>query len=651
MMEKVIRILHLEDNDSDSKLVQAKLKKADVKFDYFFADNEADYINTLNNKEIDLILSDYHLPDYSGSDALLFAKNNFPQIPFVFISGTMGEDVAIESLLNGATDYVLKNKIERLVPAVYRAFNEADVKKAQVKAEKELHKLSLAVEQSPNSVIITNMEGIIEYANQATLRLTGYSSHELIGKNPRIFSSGEKSEYEYKALWKTIGSGKEWKGEFHNRKKNGELYWESATISPIFDDIGNTIHYLAIKQDVTDSKLLNLELIAAKEKAEESDHLKTAFLHNITHEIRTPMNAIVGFSSLLKDPDLTQDQYDHFSDLIIQSSDQLLSIITDIVSIATIEAGQEKIAKNNCNINALGALINRQCSFKAKDKNIDLSFSSHLADDDANIITDETKLTQILNNLVYNGIKFTSRGHIKFGYTLNNKQLEFFVEDTGIGIPTEMHEEIFKRFRQVESTNTRKYGGSGLGLSISRAYVELLGGKLWVESALGKGSVFRFTLPFRQVSADVSQTKITASAPVFRNVNHKILLVAEDEDSNFVLLTYLLSGLNLTILRANNGAEAVEICHSNDIDLVLMDIKMPVMDGYEATKQILRFKTGLSVIAQTAYSTEADRNKAIACGCCDFISKPIKKDLLISLIFKHLKVNLPINNFNGNIST
>jgi PAS domain S-box-containing protein len=648
MMEKIIRILHLEDNESDAKLVQAKLIKGEVKFEYFFADNEDDYIKLLNTNEIDLILSDYHLPAYSGSDALLYAKNNFPQIPFVFLSGTMGEDVAIESLLNGATDYVLKNKMERLIPAVYRAFNEADVKKAQLKAEKELHKLSLAVEQSPNSVVITNTDGVIEYANQATMKLTGYSSQELIGKNPRIFGSGEKTESEYKALWETIGSGKEWKGEFHNKKKNGELYWESAIISPIMDGYENTIHYLAIKQDITESKMLNLELIVAKEKAEESDRLKTAFLHNITHEIRTPMNAIVGFSSLLKDPGLTTEQYNQFSDLIVQSSDQLLSIITDIVSIATIEAGQEKVMEFCCNINTLCDLIFNQCSLKAKDKNISLSFSTQLEDKAANILTDEIKLSQILNNLVYNALKFTTKGHVKFGYTLVNKELEFFIEDTGIGIPSEMHEEIFKRFRQVENSSTRMYGGSGLGLSISKAYVELLGGKLTLDSTLGKGSTFRFTIPFKQVMPDLSLTQQTNGVPVFENNNPSTLLVAEDEDSNFFLLEQLLSGLNLTIIRANNGAEAVKICKSTAVDLVLMDIKMPVMDGYEATKQILQFNSGMPIIAQTAYSTESDRRKAIACGCCEFISKPIKKDLLISKIFENLKIERPKSNGGGN---
>src|ERR1035437_8276991 len=217
-MDNVIKILHLEDNQIDSLLVQSILKRANVKFEYFFADNENDFLSFINNQNIDIILSDYHLPDYNGSEALLYVKNNYPNIPFVFVSGTMGEDVAIESLLNGATDYVLKNNLERLAPAVHRAFNEAQEQEARQRVEKELRKLSRAVEQSPNTIVITDINGTIEYINPTVIKLTGYTLGELIGQNPRVLSSREMSKEEYSLLWKTISSGKEWKGEFHNKR-------------------------------------------------------------------------------------------------------------------------------------------------------------------------------------------------------------------------------------------------------------------------------------------------------------------------------------------------------------------------------------------------------------------------------------------------
>ena len=631
-METAIKILHLEDNPTDSLLVQLSLKKANLVFDYYFADNENDYQQILDNQTIDLVLSDYHLPDYSGSEALLYIKEYYPQIPFVFISGTMGEDAAIESLLNGATDYVLKNKMERLVPAVHRAYNEAQMLKARRKAENELRKLSRAVEQSPNSVVITDTDGIVEYANSTTFNLTGYTSAELIGQNPRIFSSGETSQAEYQQLWETIKSGKEWIGEFHNKKKNGELYWEAATISPILDESGAITHFLAIKKDITEGKKLNSELLAAKVKAEESDRLKTAFLHNISHEIRTPMNAIVGFSGLLNDADLLPEKQKEYIEIIAQSSDQLLSIINDIVCIATIEAGQEKLSEVPVNLNAMQRILYEKFLPKARSQNIIFDVNTCFHENEYMILADEAKLVQILLNLIGNAFKFTLSGHIHVGCNLKNNELEFFVEDTGIGIPQEMHDEIFMRFRQVESTTARQFGGSGLGLSISKAYVELLGGKMWLTSELGKGSVFYFTLPFKKVNNSeepaIKQSKqfeISSKSP-------KTLLIAEDEDSNYLLLEILLSGLNIQLIRAINGVEAVDSCKNDHIDMVLMDIKMPVMDGYEATMQIRDFMPDLPIIAQTAYTTDADKNRALACGCSDFISKPFKREVLIAKI-------------------
>jgi PAS domain S-box-containing protein len=631
-METAIKILHLEDNPTDSLLVQLSLKKANLVFDYYFADNENDYQQILDNQTIDLVLSDYHLPDYSGSEALLYIKEYYPQIPFVFISGTMGEDAAIESLLNGATDYVLKNKMERLVPAVHRAYNEAQMLKARRKAENELRKLSRAVEQSPNSVVITDTDGIVEYANSTTFNLTGYTSAELIGQNPRIFSSGETSQAEYQQLWETIKSGKEWIGEFHNKKKNGELYWEAATISPILDESGAITHFLAIKKDITEGKKLNSELLAAKVKAEESDRLKTAFLHNISHEIRTPMNAIVGFSGLLNDADLLPEKQKEYIEIIAQSSDQLLSIINDIVCIATIEAGQEKLSEVPVNLNAMQRILYEKFLPKARSQNIIFDVKTCFRENEDLILADEAKLVQILSNLIGNAFKFTLSGHIHVGCNLKNNELEFFVEDTGIGIPSEMHDEIFMRFRQVESTTARQFGGSGLGLSISKAYVELLGGKMWLTSELGKGSVFYFTLPFKKVNNSeepaIKQSKqfeISSKSP-------KTLLIAEDEDSNYLLLEILLSGLNIQLIRAINGVEAVDSCKNDHIDMVLMDIKMPVMDGYEATMQIRDFMPDLPIIAQTAYTTDADKNRALACGCSDFISKPFKREVLIAKI-------------------
>jgi PAS domain S-box-containing protein len=496
-MENSIKILHLEDNPNDSLLVQTILKTPKVNYEYFFADNEDDFISILRNEKIDLILSDFNLPDYNGSEALLYAKNNYPDLPFVFLSGTMGEDAAIESLLNGAIDYVLKNNMERLLTAVQRALNGANEQKARRKAENELKKLSRAIEQSPNSIVITDTNHIIEYVNPATFKLTGFNKDDIIGNSTHLFDAGGP-ENNFFEIVNTIITGKEWQGELLNRKKTGELYWTYAKISPIFNDEGVITNFLGISEDITEQKKLTTDLIKAKEKAEESDRLKTSFLHNISHEIRTPMNAIVGFSGFLNEPGLTSKKRKQFTDIIVQSSNQLLSIISDIIDIATIESGQEKVFESEIKLNSTLQLLYEQFLIEAEKQNVKLNLNVSLQCDHDSIISDETKLVQILANLIGNALKFTKQGYINIGYWINGQELEFSVEDTGIGIPTEMHEEIFNRFSQVESTTALQFGGSGLGLSISKAYVGLLGGKIWLESEVNKGTTFYFTIPYKK---------------------------------------------------------------------------------------------------------------------------------------------------------
>jgi CheY-like chemotaxis protein len=304
---------------------------------------------------------------------------------------------------------------------------------------------------------------------------------------------------------------------------------------------------------------------------------------------------------------------------------------------ATIEAGQEKIYEKEISLNSLFNMVLDQFRSEAVRKNISLKYNTALPENEDKIKTDETKLIQIISNLLGNALKFTKKGSIEFGYVVKDKYLEFYFKDTGIGIPKDLHENIFERFRQVETTLAREYEGSGLGLSISKAYVELLGGKIWLTSRLGEGSVFYFTIPYNKVSLNTIPEKGVAGKYKSELKKTITLLVAEDENNNFKLLSQYLSNANIVVINAANGSEAVEICKKNkQINLVLMDLKMPVMDGFEATKRIKEFWPDLPVIAQTAYVRDIDKTKAIACGCSDFISKPFKKEELLTMIREHL---------------
>ncbi len=491
-----------------------------------------------------------------------------------------------------------------------------------------LKKLSVAVQQSPTVVVITDPLGNIEYINPTFTQHTGYTVEEATGQNPRILKSGLMPKEVYEELWRTILSGDVWHGEFHNRKKNGELYWEEAVISAIVNNEGVITNFVAVKEDITEKKKLWIDLVAAKEKAEESDRLKTAFLANISHEIRTPMNGILGFSELLKEPQLSGEEQAEYIDLINQSGQRMLALINDLIDISRIEAGEIMLQMTETPVNRLLQDLYAFFKLQAENKGLNLTCIKSLTDDESIIETDSSKLTQVLTNLIQNALKFTLEGRVDFGYTRKGNMLEFYVIDSGIGFPPDMKETIFERFRQADNTLTRIHEGSGLGLSISKAYVEMLGGTIWVESVKEKGSEFFFTLPYTfPGSLKVLPPEVQESAGSPANLT---LLIAEDDKVSRLLLQKSLTGANITILSAGNGREAVDLVEFHpEIDLVLMDINMPVMNGYDATREIKRLRPGLPVIAQTAFTSQEDREAARVAGCDGFITKPIKKKKLL----------------------
>ncbi|MCX7908103.1 MAG: PAS domain S-box protein [Ignavibacteria bacterium] len=503
----------------------------------------------------------------------------------------------------------------------------------------ELTKLSLAISKSQVGVAITDVNGIIEFVNPKMCEITGYSSDELIGKKMSILKSGYHTNDFYANMWSTILSGKDWSGELLNKKKDGQLYWEKTLISPIFNEFGKIQHFVSIKEDITEQKKLINELIQAKEKALESEKLKTAFLANLSHEVRTPLNGLMGFAQILETQDLSNQEVKRFANIIIKKANELLSLFNDILDLSMIETGQLRISPKSVKLNSI--LYDVYSSFLVEDKikNKEIEFRiGKLLPEDFEIVTDPIRLKQVLYNLVNNAIKFTKRGFVEFGAVKDkNNTIQFYVKDTGIGIAKEKFDYIFERFQQIDTDFLRReYQGAGIGLPLCKGLVKLLGGDIWLESQLGEGSTFYFT-----ISSLSSIEKETLTKEKFSFKFDKIqfeeeitILIAEDDYVNFVVLEKMLSkNYNCEVLHANTGKEAIEFVNKRkDINIILLDIRMPIVDGYSAFKEIKKINPSIPIIAVTAYSYSDDKRKIVEMGFDDYVSKPYDFEEIIEKI-------------------
>ncbi|MDM8159385.1 PAS domain S-box protein [Labilibaculum sp. K2S] len=504
------------------------------------------------------------------------------------------------------------------------------VKKAK---DNELRMLQRSMEQSPASIVITDLNGNIEYVNPKFCEVTGYSLEEAIGKNPRILKSGATPDETYREMWDTVLSGGEWQGELLNLKKNKELYWERVNLSAMKDEFGKITHIVAIKEDITEAKYFEKELLESKNRAEESDRLKSAFLANMSHELRTPLNAVIGFSNLCDDS-LSMTEILEFVGLINKSGNQLLGIIEDILSFTSIESEVFQINEEEFfmfNFIEDVKKISKEKRVQENKERLGLQFKKDENFSRVLVKSDYQRLLQVVTNLIKNAFKFTNEGQVEFGYKVDGGELCIYVKDSGVGINEDKKNIIFDRFRQADDSITRTFGGTGLGLAISKKIMDMLGGTIEVESEPNVGSIF--TLRLNCVISKTDNKRESNNTNGMQTSNSPLILVAEDEISNFKLIEAILKRNSYEVVRAENGEEAVEMCKQNpNICLVLMDIRMPVMDGLIATKKIKGFSPNLPIIAQTAYAMDGDENKAIEEGCDDYISKPIRKELLLEKI-------------------
>ncbi|MBS4012812.1 MAG: response regulator [Bacteroidetes bacterium] len=392
-----------------------------------------------------------------------------------------------------------------------------------------------------------------------------------------------------------------------------------------------------VKVKTEEIKIKNEQLIKSKEKAEESDHLKTVFLQNMSHEIRTPLNVILGYLDLMRDKNLNEEKKTQYIDIINQGGQRLSNTINNIIEISKIESNQLDLHITDVDIDEMMMYHLSFFMNQAEKKGISIKMADYVKGEEAKIRTDKSFLEGILTNLIDNAIKFTKAGFVEFGNYIKGDNVVFYVKDTGIGIPSYKHHSVFESFIQADNEMISQYEGSGLGLSITKAYIEALNGKIWLESETLKGSIFYFSIPY--IKSEIAPQKKSTIEEVYQNVTFHdsiTILVAEDDELSYDYISRIIGGNNIKLLHALTGEEAVELVKTNrDIKLVLMDIKMPGIDGIEATKQIRKFNKELPIIAQTAYAFSGDKAKVIEAGCNDYIAKPINREDLKNILQKH----------------
>jgi PAS domain S-box-containing protein len=497
--------------------------------------------------------------------------------------------------------------------------------------EKKVKLLAHSLEGISECVSITDNKDNIIYTNEAFQKTYGYTENELVGQHISMLRPAEmKNDHLRDIFNETINGG--WRGEIMNQKKDGTLFPILLSTSVIKDEDEKPIALIGVALDITEIKKNREELEAARSKAEENNNLKSAFLTNMSHEIRTPMNAIVGFSDLMIDAG--PEEKNAFAIIVQKSSKQLLELIENVIYLSRLQSEKLPIYNNSFYPSNLLKDIYFQFNQSELKKKLNLTLSIPEEQETMVVQADENKIRQIFSNLISNALKYTIEGTVEIGFDIQDKNLRFFVKDSGIGISEHAQHQIFDNFYRGENAMTLAIGGVGLGLSLSKELVRLIGGKIMVKSVLEKGSEFSFTIPL--VHSGEVPIENPEPKPAQKELKELIVLVADDEPINIEFFESIFKDKVKQVDFAYNGKEAIELVAINNYSIVLMDLKMPVMSGIEATKQLKRQFPDLPIIAQTAYSLPEEREIALQAGCDDFISKPIKKERLFEMILKYV---------------
>jgi PAS domain S-box-containing protein len=551
---------------------------------------------------------------------------------------TIKDSERIYQLQDGSTRTALISKIpiitgdNEVLGLIGFGYDVTHLKQMESKARTSEEYYKTLIEVSPYGIIIVDANGHVNYASKNAYRIFCVPETMDISKLSVFdFVTNEDKEQAQLNFRESITGQINRKWEYRFIKYDKTEFWCEVITALLKDSDGNFKGLMIICNDISERKLAEEELIAAKRSIEQRDRFKTALLRNISHEIRTPLNAILGFTDLITDPGLSEQTKVSYVEIINKSSSQLLSTIDNLVDLSTIQAKITKKKISEVNINEVLAGIHNQFHLKAAKKNIQINVTSGLSESEAVVMTDRMKLYQVLSHLMGNALKFTWYGQVSMECHLKNKEIEFSVADTGIGIPAEFHSKIFDTFFRVENNQDIKADGIGMGLAICQAYVELLGGKIWLTSEPGKGSEFFFTIPYER-----ARTSIEASAtPVKLFKKGVTVLVVDDLETNLRYLADLLMMSDVKVLLARNGIDAVECFREEErIDLVLMDLRMPLMDCFEAVTHIKDLRPDLPVIAQSAYVGE--KELALNSGFDDFLCKPFTRQQINTFLHKYL---------------
>jgi PAS domain S-box-containing protein len=580
-------------------------------------------------------------------------------------------------------------KIKKQIDEIQTQNEEIQAQNEEIQAQfeeivsinNELKKLSIVAAETNNAIMIANPYGKIEWVNKGFEKLYGYSLKEL--KDNTIFSASQNPNIKNDIL-NCVNEKRPVNYIIKFSTKSGKEIWVQTTLTPILNENDEISSLIAIDSDITELKDAEMkisdqlkqiknqhntlnnqnselekyrnhledlvlkrtnELEKAKEKAEESDKLKSAFLANMSHEIRTPMNAIIAFSNLIIGEDSDKSEKQEFAEIINNSCETLLNLVDDIIDISKIEVGQLDIEHKNCNVSKiLKEIYDINTTQNTVQPNVNFILNIPPEFSDISMHTDPRRLHQILSNLVSNALKFTDKGKVEFGYYINDennnsdteKKIVFFIKDTGIGIKEEEIPQIFERFRKFAKVKSKIFRGSGIGLAITKNLVELLDGEMQVKSQLDVGTEFHVSFKVELINPGEIQENKT-SKQINKNKIYKwpdkTILIGEDEDLNYKFLEKVLDNTGVKIIWGTNGKEVIELFKENpDIDLVLLDVKMPILDGYEVIKEIRKTNKDIHVVAQTAYAMTGDKEKLINSGFNNYISKPIKLELLMEII-------------------